>query len=296
LAFCGLALLGVVATACSGPPAGQSGSSAGGTEVAATFTAVNASASAAELTDDAAVVTERLHTLGDAGASAAVRGRTIVVLGTTRLPEPADALSATGLLQVRPALCQSAPYSPPASGAVGPSLPSGCSSERYSLQPPNLTVEVSTGNTNLMSIAPDPVLATYPSSSAAYDDSHPQSSVLVPASGEGGARYLLGPAQLNGTAVAGARAALADPQWVVNVTFTGAGAVQWDAVTKMDFHEFIGVDVDARALSVPITQPTQAAFTSFGGRMQISGAFTQTSAEQLAAVLQSGPLATPLQG
>jgi len=291
----GLALVGLVAAGCSGTPAARSGSSAGGAEVTATFSAVETAASTVELTDDATVLTARLHALGDAGAFAAVRGRAIVVLGTTHLPAPVDDLSATGLFQVRPALCESGPYKPAASTAVAAPLPSGCSSERYSLLTPNLTVDDSTGSSNLGSIPPDPVLASYPSSSAAYDDSHPQSPVLVPDLNDSGVRYLLGPTVLNETAVAKARATFENPAWIVDATFTGAGAVQWDTVARKYFHELIGIDVDAQALSVPLTQPAQSTFTSFDGRVQISGNFSRSSAEQLAAVLESGPLATPLQ-
>jgi preprotein translocase subunit SecD len=286
---------GLVAAGCSGTPAAQTGSSAGGREVVATFTAVHPDASTLELTADATVVTARLHLLGDAAASAAVRGRTIVVVGARRLPVPVDDLVAPGVFQIRPALCQSGPYAVPASGAVTSPLPSGCSSERYSLQIPNLTVDESTGNSNLGSIAPDPALASYPSSSAAYSDSHPQDPVLLPAIGGGGARYLLGPADLNGTAVASAGAVFEDPVWVVNVTFTGTGASEWDAVAKRYFHELVGMDVDGQALSVPLIQPSQSTFASFAGKVQISGNFTGRTAEQLAAVLGSGPLVTPLQ-
>jgi hypothetical protein len=290
----GLVLLAVVAAGCSGTPAAPTGSSAGRSEVAATFTAVNPGTSTRELTADATVLTARLHLLGDAIASAAVRGRTIVVEGTRRLPVSVDDLVAPGVFQIRPALCGSGAFSVPASGAVTTPLPTGCSSERYSLQTPNLTVDESTGASNLASIAPDPALASYPSSTAAYDDSHPQSPVLVPASGGGGARYLLGPAELNGTAVASAGAVFEDPDWYVNVTFTGTGGSEWNAVAKKYFHEVIGIDVDGLALSVPITEPSQSVFASFGDRMQIGGTFTRKSAEQLAAVLGSGPVVTPL--
>jgi len=290
----GVALCALVAAGCSGTPAAQSGSSTGATEVAATFSTVNPAASTLALNADATVVTARLHLLGDAHASAVVRGRTIVVLGTRRLPVSVNDLVAPGVFQVRPALCQSGPYSVPASGPVTTPLPSGCSSERYSLLTPNLTVDESSGAANLASIAPDPALASYPSSTAAYDDSHPQSPVLVPASGGGGARYLLGPAELNGTAVASAGAVFEDPDWFVNVTFTGTGGSEWNAVAKRYFHEVIGIDVDGLALSVPITEPSQSVFASFGDRMQIGGTFTRKSAEQLAAVLGSGPVVTSL--
>ena len=47
-------------------------------------------------------------------------------------------------------------------------------------------------------------------------------------------------------------------------------------------------------VSAPLTQPSQAAFTSFAGRVQISGSFTQTSAQNLALDLNYGSLPVPL--
>ena len=60
------------------------------------------------------------------------------------------------------------------------------------------------------------------------------------------------------------------------------------------FHEIIGIDLDGRAVSAPLIEPSGSSFTSFGGRKQISGDFNKTTAEELAAVLDSGPLAAPL--
>jgi preprotein translocase subunit SecD len=47
-------------------------------------------------------------------------------------------------------------------------------------------------------------------------------------------------------------------------------------------------------VSDPLTLPSQATWTSFAGRVQISGSFTRQAAEELAASLDSGPFATPL--
>ena len=47
-------------------------------------------------------------------------------------------------------------------------------------------------------------------------------------------------------------------------------------------------------MSAPLIEPSQSTFTSFGGRMQIGGDFNKLTADELAAVLNSGPLVTPL--
>jgi preprotein translocase subunit SecD len=60
------------------------------------------------------------------------------------------------------------------------------------------------------------------------------------------------------------------------------------------FHEVIGIELDGVVQSAPITQPNQSAFSSFNGQVQISGNFTQTSAQQLAVALQYGSLPVSL--
>jgi preprotein translocase subunit SecD len=65
-------------------------------------------------------------------------------------------------------------------------------------------------------------------------------------------------------------------------------------MSKKYFHEIIGIDVDGLVVSDPLTLPSQATWTSFGGRVQISGSFGKRSAEELAASLDSGPYAASL--
>ncbi len=286
LLFCGL-----VAGACSGSgsPSGD-----GHDHVVATYVVVDANVSTSQLTADARELSTRLRTFGDAGASVAVRRRSVVVSGMSRLRVPASVLLATGAFQLRPVLCQADRYTAPAPGTIVGIVPTACSSSRYSLQAPNLTVDTVTGSSNASAIPPDPALSSYPSTSATDNDAHPDSTVLVPAVGEGGARYLLGPTALDDPAVASTRVTFQPEEWVVDVTLTGPGATAWDALARRFFHELIGVDVDGRAMSVSITEPSESVFTSFADRLQISGNFGRQSAEALAAYLDSGPLTTPL--
>jgi len=176
----------------------------------------------------------------------------------------------------------------PKKGTVLPPLPKGPSAATYSLQAPTLTVNTSTGNSNEGSIPSDPVLTQYPSTSPAYDDEHPHAYVLVPVLG--GGRFLLGPSELNGTAVASAQANFLSPQWVVNATLTTKGSPAWDALAQKYFHEILGIDLDGQVVSAPLTQPSNASFQSFAGKVQISGNFTQTLAQNLALDLNYGSL------
>jgi preprotein translocase subunit SecD len=104
-------------------------------------------------------------------------------------------------------------------------------------------------------------------------------------------RYLEGPAEIRGTAVKTAQAQLSQTgQWVVNMTLTSAGSNEWNTMTTRYFHEIIGVELDGVVQSAPITQPQQTTWSSFDGQVEISGSFTQASAQSLALALQFGEL------
>lgn len=260
----------------------------------ATFVPVRSSVTTQQLEDVTNQMTSRLRAVGDDTDVAAVRGRTVVVFGTTKLPVPASVLVGTGTIQFRPALCGADAYAPSRTGATPGPLPSGCSAPQYSLMAPTLTVDTSTGNSNIAAIPLDPSLASYRSSTPTDNADSPDKAVLVPLVGGGGERYLLGPSELSGAAVAGAQAAFQSPNWVVNATLTETGSAAWDALADNYFHEIIGIDFDGRIISAPLTQPAQSTFTSFAGRVQISGNFTKASADDLAAELTTGPLAVRL--
>jgi preprotein translocase subunit SecD len=153
---------------------------------------------------------------------------------------------------------------------------------------PTLTVDTSTATSNEGSIPPDPVLTDYPSTTPAYDDAHPKVPVLIPA--VGGGRFLLGPSEMSGTEVASAQASFQSPDWVVNATLTTSGATKWDTLAQKYFHEIIGIDLDGSVISAPLTQPSSAQFSSFDGKVQISGSFTQASAQSLSLDLNYGSL------
>ena len=266
----------------------------GSTRTVATFVPVQASASMQQLHDDANQLTERLDSLNNRTDSVVVRGRTIVVLGPTRLAVPDSSIIEAGTLQFRPALCASVAFTAPTSSAAPSPVPGACSNPQYSLMDPTLIVDTATGNSNIADIPPDPALVPYRSSTSVYNDDNPDKPVLIPLDGGGGERYLLGPSELGGAAIAATQAAYQGAQWVVNVTLSGSGGPAFDAMASRYFHEIIALDLDGRIVSAPLTQPSQATFASFDGKVQISGSFTKAEAQALAADLDSGPLATPL--
>jgi preprotein translocase subunit SecD len=242
------------------------------------------------------VIRNRVDAAGVSGANVDSQGGNVVVQ-LPGLKDPGKVIAliqTTAQLQFRPALCQVAPYTAPKKGTKLPPLPGTCSASQYSLLQPNLTVDSSTGTSNQSSIAFDPVLASYKSSSPADDDDNPKKPVLVPVLNGGGQRLLLGPSELSGTAVASAQANFESPNWVVNATLTSKGSQGWDNLSKKYFHEIIGIDLDGQVVSDPLTLPNAATWTSFAGRVQISGNFTQTLAENLSLDLNYGSLPVQL--
>jgi preprotein translocase subunit SecD len=241
------------------------------------------------------IIRNRVDAAGVSGANVNSQGGNVVVQ-LPGLKDPGKVIALIGQtaqLQFRPVLCQADPYSAPKKGTkLGP-LPGACSASTYSVMLPptgSLTVDTSTGNSNLSSIAPDPVLTSYKTTTPAQDDANPKKPVLVPLLNGGGERLLLGPSELSGTAVASATANFTSPQWVVNATLTGKGSTGWDNLSRKYFHEIIGIDLDGQVVSDPLTLPSQASWTTFGGRVQISGSFTQTLAQDLALDLNYGSL------
>ncbi len=269
----------------------------------ATFTTTRR-ASTRQIAEDARIVRKRLAFFGYGTDTAVVRGRSVVIRGSRRPSMPVSVLASSGTVLFRPVLCKSAPFTEPApaSAATGGAVPDRCSSPQYSLQAGRLIVGTATGTSDVASIPFDPTLSAVPTSTPAYDTSHPDRSVLVPLVGGGGQRDLLGPAGLSGFAVTGAtttqittrHSSRTSSLWIVDADLTHNGSVRWDAMARRNFHEMIAVDLDGGVVTAPLIEPTQAQFTSFAGRLALSGNFTARSARALAAVLNSGPLQTPL--
>jgi preprotein translocase subunit SecD len=185
---------------------------------------------------------------------------------------------------MRPVLCY-APALQVGAGASASTGPLPTCSPSSQLNAANLGVTPNVGGVNgytSSNVQPDPVFATYPSTSPANDG--PADTVLLPAGSPAGgsARYVLGPAQLTGTAVQSATASSSNGQWVVDVSLTDAGSPAWDALAQQQFHQIVGVDLNGQILSAPIVQPTQSSFTPLNGQLEISGGFTQAQATTVA--------------
>ncbi|MGA2036528.1 MAG: protein translocase subunit SecD [Acidimicrobiales bacterium] len=240
------------------------------------------------------IIRNRVDAAGASGATVASQGGRIVVqFPGVKDPEHLIALiGTTAQLQFRPVLCQAAPFQAIKGTKAPTTLPSSCSSSQYSLQAPNLTDNPSNTNqpTNESSIPADPALTAIPSTASAQDDSNPGAYALLPWQGGGGLRYLVGPSELKGSAVASAQAVFKTPDWVVDANLTSSGSKGWDTMAQKYFHEIIAVDLDGLVVSAPVTLPNNTTFTSFAGKVEISGSFTQSQAQTLALDLNYGAL------
>ena len=97
-----------------------------------------------------------------------------------------------------------------------------------------------------------------------------------------GAGSYSGPAGITGADVA--TATVGHEAGLVSVTSTSrpAGPTRWDDLARRQFHAIVGVVVDGRVVSAPLTQPTLSSFVSFHGSVQLAAPFTAAQAEALA--------------
>jgi hypothetical protein len=188
---------------------------------------------------------------------------------------------------VRPVLCYAVPFAS-ARGQTAATGPLPVCGAPYQLTASNLGVTPDSGNlngyTSRTDIPADPQFAAYPSTAGRSIGTN--ATVLLPGlPAQGNGRDVLGPAGLTGSAVRSAAAVDTDGQWTIDLDLTAPGSVRWDALAHQQFHALVGVVDDGTVVSAPITQPTQSSFTSFDGRVQISGSFTEQQAKALAARL-----------
>ena len=252
--------------------------------------------SPATLAETVNILNNRVNGLGVSGAEVETTGNNEISVSVPGVKNAAQVLidiGQTAQLRFRPVLCYAPPYAAPKSKDGGKvstprSLPTSCPSA-YQLVTSNLTGSPNSGDGVQYEVPPDPTFSAYPSSSV----DNPNAYVLQKGLASSGFpyRYLVGPAEIRGTAVKTAQAQLSPTgQWVVNMTLTGAGSNEWNTMTMKYFHEIIGVELDGVVQSAPITQPQQTTWSSFDGQVEISGSFTQASAQSLALAFQFGSL------
>ncbi|MET9531785.1 MULTISPECIES: protein translocase subunit SecD [unclassified Streptomyces] len=113
----------------------------------------------------------------------------------------------------------------------------------------------------------------------------------VACSQSGDAKYILDAAAVDGTDVSGAKAVIDQQQgqWIVQMDFTGKGSKKFQAITsklskQQSPQNQFAIALDGAVVSAPSVSQT------LSGSAQISGSFTQQSAEDLGNVLSYGAL------
>jgi preprotein translocase subunit SecD len=101
-------------------------------------------------------------------------------------------------------------------------------------------------------------------------------------------RYVLGPSEMNSSAIASATATQTKSgAWVVDWTTTSSGASQWDKIAHLNFHQILAVDVGGVVVSAPIIEPTDKSFKSFHGQGVISGDLSHAEAMRIVQAMES---------
>jgi hypothetical protein len=183
-----LILVAGVTSACSSPPP------------VAVFHTPPGPSRAIPVAEDVPVLAARLHVLGDTRASVVVQGDTVVVGGGGRLPASASFFVQPGGLYLRPVLCGAPAYVPSTTPAPSGHLPT-CGPQ-YQTSATDLAVTPdnnSIGGYTATNIPPDPTFSAYPSTKPSADE--PSRTVLLPGDPNAGVypRYVLGPAQMDGS-------------------------------------------------------------------------------------------------
>jgi len=108
---------------------------------------------------------------------------------------------------------------------------------------------------------------------------------------DGSTKYVLGPAEVDGTDVDSAKAAINQQsgQWIVQMEFTGGGAKKFNKTTgklaqQQQPQNQFAIALDGEVVSAPSVSQ------ALSKNAEISGSFTQQSAEDLANVLSYGAL------
>ena len=247
------------------------------------------------------IIRNRVDAAGVSGATVGSQGDNVVVQfpGVNNPGKLITLIGTTAQLFFRPVLCGAPAYTG-LKGQPPPSVVPQCNPQ-YATNQANLAV---TPNSNSLAgytannVPADPAFAAVPTTRPNSDDKN--ATVVLPSNPSAGAqqyaRFVLGPSQLAGNAIAKASAVFdtQNSQWVVSYDLTGSGSPRWDQVAQANFHQYLGIDLDGQVDSAPIIQPQVASFGSFQGKGQISGNFTQATAKTLALELNYGALPVKL--
>ena len=225
------------------------------------------------------IIRSRVDALGVAEPDISRQGSNVIVQlpGVKNKDRALELIGTTAQLYFRPVLSQL----PASESATATSTTSSTTSTSV------VTTETTVPTTTTTTI--DPAKTTKP------EDNKPENQVVLPEKDQNGtviARYLLGPAEVNGQALSSARATVEPTTgvWQVEFELTSAGTKQWNEMAaKVGQGNQIAIDLDGVVRSAPRLDTTD-----FPGKGRITGDFTQREAKDLALVLRYGALPVQL--
>jgi len=263
--------------------------------------------SQAQLEQTVNILNNRVNGLGVSGAQVSTTGTdqiTVSIPGVSDASVVLNQIGQTARLYFRPVLCEAYPLEvvkatkkdpkPPKPTSGNKTLPA-CAKASLTTEA-NLAVNTTTGNA--ANVPPDTGFAFITNTDPTAPN-YAHRNVLLPAvTATGGQattsqyRYVMGPEQMTGKAIKSATAEQDQTgNWIVNYTLNGpANSTLWDNVSRENFHQLLGIELDGTVYSAPLIQPTQASWSSFDGSGEISGNLTQLDADQLAQALNFGSL------
>jgi preprotein translocase subunit SecD len=276
---------------------------AGGVSVV--YTAEGQNISQSDLNETVNILNLRVNSLGVSGAEVQTTGKnqiSVSIPGVTDAQQVLNQIGQTARMYFRPVLCYGYPQPVPKASKTKvlprgiESVPACTSSSQLTAANLNVTPNNSPAGYSSSNVPPDQQFEAYPSTSVDKPD-YANSTVLLPGlagacDGSNEVRCVLGPSQMTGHAIGSAQATQnATGAWVVDYSLAGsANSALWDKVAAENFHQLLGIELDGDVYSAPIIQPTQASFSSFAGKGEISGNLTQSDAQNLAQAMNFGAL------
>ncbi|MDQ1584358.1 MAG: preprotein translocase subunit SecD [Microbacteriaceae bacterium] len=251
-----------------------------------------------QLDQAVSIIRQRIDASGISESQISTEGANNIVVSIPGTPSAAtlNQIQSSAKLDFRPVLVAGAP-STSTVGADGKSTPAPTPD-------PNLQSTPSVKPTNDSDLAyVTPLLqAQY----AAFDCKSPTANTtnvapadkpLITCESDDSVKYILGPVEVPGQDISNATASLVQSsggvttgEWGVNIVFNGAGTTKFAAVTTRlngltGSQNQFAIVLDGKVISAPATQ---AVITD--GKPQITGSFTQASAQTLADQLKFGAL------
>ena len=254
----------------------------GGTRVTLTARTPDGAAPAKDQLDRAKqIIEQRVNGLGVSGSEVIIDGNNLVITVPGTDGRQARTLGQTARLYVRPVVdVKAATPMQPVQQPAGETNAQAIAAAKAARQAPanaNTTqLEAQMAKTNCNPGSADPLQGN--------DD---PSQYLVACSQDGAQVYLLGPEIIDGRDIASATATTTQQSgaWIVQVGFKGAAQSFWPKYTGENIGKQTAFTLDSKVVSAP---QIQGAITS--PTTEISGNFSQTTANDLANVLKYGSL------